>query len=200
MPVKRQILFILLFLCADFAVGQRIEFFKEELVFTIDSSCFSVNGDYYFRNPSKSSRTFTVLYPVSKTEGYKPIDTILVYDVSEPNKPLKVGINDSIASFTLSFLPFSEKCVKIFFKQHHGGSRAKYILLTTRKWQRPLESASYSLITPKGITVSHFSIPPDKSEDFGQTRLYYWTRTNFMPDRDFVFYLTIKKIKKKKIQ
>ena len=187
MPVDRQLLFFFLFLCPGFVVGQRIEFFKEELVFTLDSSFFSVNGDYFFRNPSNSPLNYKIFFPVSKTPGYKAIDTILVYDISEPNQPLIVGIKDSVASFSLSFVPFSEKCVRIFYKQHHNGSRARYILMTTQNWQKPIELGKYSLITRKNISILHFSILPDRSEDFGESRLYFWNKYQFMPDRDFVF-------------
>jgi hypothetical protein len=187
MPVNRRLLFCFLLLISDIVVGQRIEFFKEELVFTLDSSCFSVNGDYFFRNPSNSNLDTRIFFPVSKTPGYSAIDTILIYDVTKPDHPLMVEVKDSVASFSLSFLPFSEKCVKIYYKQHHNRSRARYILMTTQHWKKPLELAKYSLITDKNISISHFSIPPDKSEDFGETRLYYWNRQQFMPDKDFVF-------------
>ena len=189
MPVTRHFFLFFLFLCTDFVVGQRIEFFREELVFTIDSSCFSVTGDYYFRNPSNTSVNYRIFYPVSKTPGYKAMDTILVYDVSRPNQPLPVEIKDSVASFYLSFLPASEKCVKIYYKQHHNGSRARYILMTTHNWHQPLELAKYSLVTDKSISISHFSIPPDASKEFEQTRLYFWNRQQFMPEKDFVFEL-----------
>jgi hypothetical protein len=187
MPVKRQLLFTLLFLCSGIAFGQRIEFFREELVFTIDSCCFSVNGDYFFRNPSRSGVNYTVFYPVSSVQGQPAIDTILVYDVSNPGHPLKVAFKDSVASFSLSFLPSSEKCVKIFYRQHHNHSSARYILMTTHQWHQPLEMAKYSLVTGKEVFVTHFSITPDRSEEFEQTRLYYWTRKQFMPDVDFLF-------------
>ena len=187
MPVNRRLLFFIFLLCSDFVVAQRIEFYKEELIFTLDSSCFSVNGDYFFRNPSNSNLNFRIFFPVSKTPGYSAIDTILIYDVTKPDQPLIVEIKDSVASFSLSFLPFSRKCVKIYYRQHHNGTTARYILLTTQIWQKPLESAKYSLITDKNIIISHFSIPPDQSEDFGEKILYYWSRQQFMPDRDFVF-------------
>jgi len=192
MPVKRRFLFLFLFLCSDFVVGQRIEFIREELVFTLDSCCFSVNGDYCFRNPSGSSLNYTIFYPVSTTPGFKAFDTIVVYDVSIPDHPLPVGTKDSVAFFALNFSPFSEKCVKIYYKQHHNGYRAHYILLTTQKWQKPLDFAKYSLITQKNIIISQFSISPDRSEDFGQSRLFYWNRRHFMPDMDFVFDFLVK--------
>jgi hypothetical protein len=187
MPVNRHFLLFLLFLYSGFVAGQRIEFFKEELVFTIDSSFFSVNGDYCFRNPSNSSLDVKIFFPVSKTPAYPAIDTMLIYDISRPSHPIMAEINDTVATFSLSFLPFSEKCVKIYYKQHHNGSWAKYILMTTQNWHKPLELAKYSLITSKNISISHFSISPDQSEDFGETRLYYWNRQQFMPEKDFVF-------------
>jgi hypothetical protein len=187
MPVNRHFLLFLLFLCSGFVFGQRIEFFMEELIFTLDSSSFSVNGDYYFRNPSSSALDVKIFFPVSKAPGYSAVDTMLIYDISRPTHPLTAEINDSVATFSLSFLPFSEKCVKIYYKQHHDGSRARYILLTTQKWRKPLASAKYSLIANKNIIVSHFSIPPDQSEDFGETRVYFWNRQQFIPEKDFLF-------------
>jgi hypothetical protein len=187
MPVIRHFLFFLLCFCSAYVTGQRIEFYKEELAFSIDSACFSVNGDYYFRNQTNSFLDTRIFFPVDGTQGPKAIDTILIYDISEPMHPLLVEVKDSIASFSLSFVPFSEKCVKIYYRQHHDGTRARYILLTTRMWQKPLESAKYSLITNKNIIISSFSITPDQSEAFGETRLYYWNRKQFMPEKDFVF-------------
>jgi hypothetical protein len=195
MPVKRRLLFLFLVLYSGFAAGQRIGFFKEELVFTLDSISFSLNGDYYFRNPSASAVDYTIFYPVSRTPGYAAIDTIVVYDVSKPGQPLLVEIKDSIASFSLSFLPLEKKCVKIYYRQRHNGASARYILMTTHNWHQPLELAKYSLVTVKNTTVSHFSIPPDQSEDFGETRIFYWTRKQFMPETDFVFELHNQKAK-----
>ena len=192
MPVKRLLISLFLVIVCSCVVGQRIDFFKEDLVFSIDSACFSVNGDYYFRNPSNSPLTVKVLFPVSRTAGYKTVDTIIVYDISKPANPVKTEVKDSIASFMISFLPFSEKCVKIYYKQHHDGSRAKYILLSTKMWQKPLNEASYTLITGRNLIVSGLSITPDKIEDFSESKVYYWKRKHFMPDRDFVFEFTVK--------
>jgi hypothetical protein len=187
MPVMRQLVCLVLLLCSGFVSGQRIEFFREDLVFTLDSSCFSVNGDYYFRNRSGAAVSYRIFYPVSKPGGFAALDTIVVFDVAAHGLPVPVEIMDSVASFTLNFPPATEKCVKIYYRQHHDGSAARYILMTTHTWHKPLEQAKYSLLTDKNITVSAFSITPDSSEDFGQTRIYFWKRVRFMPDVDFVF-------------
>jgi hypothetical protein len=197
MPLIRSSLFFLLCLSSGLVAGQHIEFYKEELAFTIDSSCFLVAGDYYFRNPSNSPLSIKIFFPVSKTKGYKAIDTIFVYDISDPSKKIPVEMADTLASFQISFSPFSEKCIKIFYIQHHNGSRARYILTTTKSWKKPLMSAKYSLIIGKDISVSHFSISPDHSEDFGESMVYYWDRKQFMPDLDFIFDFLVEKGEKK---
>lgn len=85
----------------------------------------------------------------------------------------------------LHMLPHSVKTVKILYRQRHNGAEARYILLTTKLWDKPLETANYNLVVKKNIKVNQFSINPDSSVAFGETQVYYWKRENFMPTKDF---------------
>ena len=178
------ILFSILFL-SKIIWCQKIEFFREELVFTLDTVSFTVNGDYWFRNASNAGLTPRIYFPVCKTPGKPAFDTIVVYDTTDPDHPITARINDTVAFFSINMPPFSSRCFKIFYKQHHTGSRACYILQTTAQWDKPLAYAKYTLVIPAMISISGFSIPPDRSEDFGGTRLYFWERYNYMPVQDF---------------
>jgi len=183
--MKRILSCLIFFTISGSLFCQSVDFFKEELVFGIDSVFFTVSGDYYFRNNTKEEIKEIISYPVRNTGNGLAFDTITVIDNSDPSHPLKVKIRDTIALFTLHFLPKSEKAIKVIYRQRHNGSDARYILLTTKYWKKSLEEARYSLVVRKNIRMKNFSIEPDKSEDFGETKVYYWKRTHFMPDKDF---------------
>jgi hypothetical protein len=94
-------------------------------------------------------------------------------------------ISDTLGRFMINLPPYAYKMIRVFYRQRHNGTAARYILLTTKNWNKPLEDARYSLVIRKNIVIDQFSIAPDRSVDFGDTTVYYWKRKNFMPERDF---------------
>ncbi|MEI6749499.1 MAG: hypothetical protein WCM93_10100 [Bacteroidota bacterium] len=184
MRIKMSFLLIVLHIAA-FVHAQRIEFFREDISFGIDTTFFTVNGDYYFRNSSDNSHSIVIAYPVRSNGTLKPIDTIMVFDESDMAHALKVEVKDTVATFAVKIPPHSFKTLKIIYRQRHNGKEARYILLTTKFWDKPLEIANYNLVIQKNIRINDFSIKPDNSVDFGNTMIYYWKREQFMPAKDF---------------
>ena len=185
--MKTVLAFIALVLTSLSLSAQRPEFFKEELEFGLDSVWFSVKGDYYFRNPSSKGIKPMIFFPVARSEGYPSIDTILIMDTSDPAHQLDVTVKDTIAGFMIDLPAFSEKRIMIYYRQRHNGREAKYILLSTKSWGKPLEKAVYHLLSDKKFHFSYFSLTPDNILDFGSVTIYSWERSNFMPDSDFIF-------------
>jgi hypothetical protein len=183
--MRRILLLLPIFFITQTLFAQSFEFFKEEIVFEINPVFFIVNGDYYFRNTTSRAISPTISYPVRRADPGKPFDTIMVYDQADLANPLKLKIVDTVAIFTVHLPPNAEKMIKVTYRQRHNGTDARYILLTTRFWNKALEDVRYSVVVMKNITIKHFSIAPDKSIDFGDTTIYYWKRKNFMPEKDF---------------
>ena len=182
----RKIFLLLSFLLlTQTLIAQSFDFYKEEISFGIDPVFFSVSGDYYFRNNTGRMLSPEITYPVRKSAPGKPFDTVMAYDVSGQALSLKMTITDTIALFKINLPPYAHKMIRVIYRQRHNGTEARYILLTTKKWNKSLEEARYSLVIRKNIIVDHFSIAPDRSVEFGDTTVYYWKRKNFMPDRDF---------------
>jgi len=183
-------LIIVLFL-SNIAYAQKPEFFREDLSFGLDTAFFSVNGDYYFRNSSAEYHTYTIVFPVRSTNSVKPIDTILVFDHTDDDRMLKVSVKDTLATFVLDMSPHSEKIIKIIYRQRHDGKKARYILTTTKLWEKPFNKADYNLVVKKNIEITDFSIKPDSKIDFGDAVIYYWKREHYLPENDFEinFYL-----------
>lgn len=166
-------------------IAQKPEFFREEISFGIDSLYFTVNGNYFFRNTSDETRKYIIAYPVRSNNTSKPIDTIMVFDTDNPAQLLKVGVRDTLATFEIVMSPHSVKNILVFYRQFHNKREVRYILLTTRLWDKPFEKADYNLTIRKDIRIDGFSIDPDSRIDFGETEVFYWKRENFMPDKDF---------------
>lgn len=192
MKFRISLIFLLIFLGTDNLIwAQKPEFFREEISFGIDSVFFSVSGDYFFRNISDQPRQYIIAYPVRSNNTPKPIDTIMVFDQDNPAQLLKVEIRDTLVNFAITLLPHSVKTIKVFYRQRHNQREVRYILLTTRFWEKTFEKADYSLAVKKNIRIDDFSIKPDSKVDFGETEIYYWERENFMPEKDFEVKFTL---------
>lgn len=171
--------------------AQKPEFFREEISFGIDSLFFTVNGNYFFRNTTDVNHRYIIVYPVRSNNTAKPIDTIMVFDADDPGQLLKVRVKDTIATFEIVMSPRSVKNIRVFYRQYHNKREVRYILLTTRLWDKPFEQADYDLTIRKSLKIDAFSINPDFRVDFGETEIYYWKRENFMPERDFEVKFTL---------
>jgi hypothetical protein len=183
--MRRIFLLLSVLLLTRTLVAQSFDFYKEEISFGIDTVFFSVSGDYYFRNNTGRTLSPEITYPVRRCTPGKPFDTVMAYDISGSGLPLKMTISDTLGRFMINLPPYAYKMIRVFYRQRHNGTAARYILLTTKNWNKPLEDARYSLVIRKNIVIDQFSIAPDRSVDFGDTTVYYWKRKNFMPERDF---------------
>ena len=173
--------------------SQPIDFFREEITFELDSIYFIVNADFYFRNTTDKVLTPMVTLPVARINYQKQIDTILVFLQENLVQPLPVQVKDTLARFSIELPPGQDKLIKVIYQQRHNGHTAKYILTTTWYWKKPLEVASYTLVCPAYVNMEKFSIPPDKISNFNRTTLFYWNRTNYMPETDLLleFHLAV---------
>lgn len=189
--MKRHLLLFCL-LILTLAGKAQLDFYGEELEFGIDSLYFSVKGNYYFRNQAGREIMPVIYFPFCKSKWEKPVDTMFVFDQSDPGHPFKVNINDTVANFSLILQPFSQKQVVIYYRQHHDGQRVCYILTSTRNWGKPLEFATYRLVTSNIIKIQKISMIPDKISDFGNMTIYSWEKKNFMPEDDFTVLFNIK--------
>ncbi len=186
MKLQFHLFFLLIFIGFNQLIqAQKPEFFREEISFGIDTLYFTVSGNYFFRNASDDKRKYIIAYPVRSNNTSKPVDTIMVFDAENPGQLMKVLVKDTLAIFEIVISPHSVKNIRVFYRQYHNKSEVRYILLTTRLWDKPFEQAEYNLTIRKNIKIDAFSINPDSRVDFGETEIFYWKRENFMPEKDF---------------
>jgi hypothetical protein len=165
--------------------AQNTSFFKEHIIFKIDSGYFYVNGEYYLKNVDSSTNRIVLFYPFPTDTIYSTVDSLLLFN-SNRNleitnyKTVKTGIIFNLETDSLTLL-----CIS--YRQQLKGNKARYILTTTQQWGKPLEEVTYELIVPADLTITSFSYPPDDQQKIDNKVIYYWSKENFWPMKDMVF-------------
>jgi hypothetical protein len=179
-------LLILFLLTHYFPVrSQDFTFYKENITMKIENNSFYVTGIYYVRNQPGKIRLLTYPYPSGPALG--DIDSVFIYNLTtnEPITPLKSDNTSTV--FKIEFGSGNELAIQISYRQKLFGNHAEYILKSTRHWKKPLKIADYQLIVPAEINVFSFSIPPQDSVVSQKSKVYYWTKQNYYPDKNMVF-------------
>lgn len=79
-----------------------------------------------------------------------------------------------------------EKWVRLEYIQGSHVPEARYILVSTRKWGRPLDHGQYILHLGEGLELESSNYPLTKSSH-GNSRDYFFNRSNFLPQQDWEF-------------
>ena len=156
----------------------------------IEKDVFYVTGIYYLN--SDSCQKGTLLYPFPENIEYGKVDSIYIYNLTtdEVIKPLNIESNHLI--FKIDFRKHGDMKIHIAYQQNLNSTRAEYILKTTINWQKPLLSANYQLIVPSDLSLHRFSILPMDSICTETETVYYWEKSNYMPEENFIFDFNIK--------
>jgi len=179
-------LFFLIFL-SSIILGQRADFFREDITFRIDSNYFDVEGYYWFTNHSDKSIRSNIYYPFpNSSEG--EIDSIRLFNISAGQQTNYNNERDTGISFNMYISPHDTVLFQIGYRQKLKGDSVVYILKTTKAWNKPIDLAEYKLIIPASLLIKEFSYTPDKYYEMENQKVYYWKKENFMPESDMVFY------------
>lgn len=178
------VLFIILFISVALEC-QPIEFFREDITFTIQDSLFCVEGVYHFRNVTEKPVTSVLFYPFPADSLYGGVDSVLIYNLTD-SIPVELRRRGNGVSFQVSLEPFRVGKYKIFYRQKLYGNKAEYILTTTKYWEKPLQVANFQLEIPNHIKIDSLSYEPDSVYVNKGKSKYFWQMNNFMPDKNFI--------------
>ncbi|MEO0116733.1 MAG: hypothetical protein ABIK97_04215 [candidate division WOR-3 bacterium] len=87
---------------------------------------------------------------------------------------------------TISFLPQEEKSFFVYYEQRLFDKKARYIVKTTQKWQRPLKLANFLIELPESLSSYKISYPVDSTKREGGEMKVYFTKKNFFPKEDII--------------
>lgn len=183
--MKRAIMSIVWLLLVGGLSGQQLRFYKENITMQIGDGYFYVSGNYYLRGDSAAKRL--LMYPFPVDVCYGEVDSVYVFDLSAGEMIAFDRIENKMIVFPIHFTEGAELELKISYRQQLHSNRAEYILETTKTWRRPLDQADFQLIVPNNKRITRFSYPPDSSISGQKEKVYFWTKTNFMPAQNMIF-------------
>jgi hypothetical protein len=185
--VKRLILFCLFFF-PRIVFSQSLQFYREDLTFEIKDGFFYVDGIYNFCNNGDKAIHQVLFYPFPVDSAYGEVDSISAINVNSKSANCLVNKSANGSFFKIDLIPYGIGKYKISYRQKLLKNKAEYILVTTQKWGVPFENAIYKLIAPAKMRITSFSYSPDSTKQIRDKAFYYWSKKDFMPDKNMVFY------------
>jgi hypothetical protein len=177
----------LICLCLGAVRQNGLEFIQEDLVFKLNPGLWQVSGDYWFCNNTEEHITQQLYFPIPADSLNAAAEQIKLKLV----KPL-AGQQGRILSVTPQGFWFEVSLpaktlanCHLSYRQKLSGKTASYVLLSTQSWGRPLEIASYTLITPKKLSLTKITLDNPAIKEKGCKRYYSWDFTNYLPAHDF---------------
>jgi hypothetical protein len=166
--------------------AQKLDFYMEDLNFYLDTNYFEVDGYYYFSNGSTTKTEQLIFYPFPNGNGLGSIDSIAVNDnMAQKELPFKVLDKNTGISFLLSIEGLGFRKIRIKYRQTLKEKFASYILNTTEKWGKPLETANYTLFVPDYIRIDSISYEANNMIQGNGKKIYSWNKKDFMPAENF---------------
>lgn len=161
--------------------------FERERIDAVLLSCdtLEISGIYYFSNIDSSAKTMSIFYPF-------PIDSFHIYPhfirlvAMSKKQDTSYSMLSGGIGFNISVGPGKTDSIKIIYRQkiHHGQGR--YILTTTKYWNKPFERADYSITFPLQITLNYWSFQFDSLAQNKDNITYFAHRKLFMPTEDMI--------------
>jgi hypothetical protein len=186
--------FLLLLLILFSPQDHEVNFVRENITMKIEKEYFYVNGIYYLQNSDNDRIVLT--YPFPEGPDYGNVDSIFFFNLTTNDTVKILKSNQERIMFSLDLKLNEETALQVSYRQKLKSNVAKYILKSTLAWQTPLEVAFYQLIVPEYIRINQFSILPDDSLQTQHETLYYWKKSNYMPQSDMIIHFSLLDIEK----
>jgi len=188
LPLSRQVLLSSLsglFIFCGSLQAQIADFSAERLTFTIQPDYVEMTGSYYFTNRTRQMVKLPIIYPFCVNSRQAFPDTIHV-NVAD-GKSLNFQRRDENIYFSVPLKHPERTEIVIYFRQPVSQSQFEYILTSTRSWQKPLESADFTIRMPLSQNLSGLSFPYERVDTTGNFQIYHLHFENFYPEKNLIF-------------
>ena len=148
-----------------------------------------VRGLYHYRNRFPLPLSFSLGLPFPVDDEHESPSTFSISEVlADGSTSMEIVPRNYHGDvvFRLSFAPNQEKWIRVDYVQGAPQRNGRYILLTTRKWNRPLDFGEYVLHLGGGseLAASNYSL---QLEPRSQQKQYSFIRSDFYPSEDWKF-------------
>ncbi len=188
------ILSLPLLLSPLFLKAQSLRFYREDIELSLHSDTFYVNGLYYYRNMDTTAVKTTLYYPYAENTSLGKVGWIRASNLSAGNDSDAIPHSGQKGAWIrLQVAPRDTTILKVQYAQKILGNQAEYIIVTTKKWDRPLDMANYVIKIPDDrYSLDSLSYQPDTCFHPKNERVCVFTKEHFMPDRNIIVYFTRK--------
>jgi hypothetical protein len=175
------------FLGTDFFSPVRFDQEKIE-VWAVDGQ-IQVRGLYHYQNRTILPLSFSLGLPFPVDQEHPAPSTFCVTEAKSTGETwdaIRVRTYHANRVFRVFFWPKQAKWIQVDYVQTAYAERGRYILKTTRKWNRPLNHGEYILHLGNGLKLASSTYPlKHDSPDIENT--YSFSRVDFYPREDWRF-------------
>ena len=165
--------------------AQVADFSAENLIFTIHPKYVEMRGSYFFSNRTGKAISLPIVYPFLVNDRQAFPDSIHVSLAD--GKSLNFQRRDESIFFAVPLKNPKRTEIVIYFRQPVSQPQFEYILTSTRSWQKPLESADFSIQTSPSQTLTSLSFPYERIDSIGNFQVYRLHFENFYPEKNLIF-------------
>jgi hypothetical protein len=175
-----------LFFTAD-VFASDLDFVKENIYVSLrlpDTMC--VTGEYFFAAKDGSALSTSVVYPF-------PVDSSIAFphaiQVTDKEGPVAFRSHPEQAMILIPVTigKGDTGTTIVVYRQRLKRNTGRYILTTTKSWQKPLGKSNYSVTVPSNTVLIFLSYESDTVYQKNGSLVYSFTKSDFMPARDLVF-------------
>jgi hypothetical protein len=173
------LLALALLACRSQSPQSPVHFAREEIEMRVFENRVEIMGNYHFQSATDKPLSAMMFYPFPLDAGHGFPDSVAV-------PGLAFSRQDSGVSFGFAFRPRAEDSFQVFYRQPLSVKSARYIVTTTRQWNRPIDQARFRITVPASLTGVKLSYPHDRLERTDSTVTYSFARRRFFPSEDIV--------------
>jgi len=158
-----------------------VHFVRERIDIAIYPEEVQVEGLYVYRNPWPVPVTQGLTIPLPVDEIHPEPTELAAWRLPPDVGPIALHTYLGQHNLTLPFRAHEEVQVVVRYRQSAPTRDARYLLLTTQPWGRPLDHALY-MVAPHNVllTKSNYPLHRDPQGVLG------FERTDFMPPADWL--------------
>jgi len=191
------LLLLALFACRKVPPPGPVHFAREEVTLDIRPGVLEVRGNYHFTCSATDRLVAVISYPFPVDSANLYPDSIVIAGAGHDRNPPGISgrvpspayryeRSDTAVSFRMRFRPGEEDSFFAYYRQPLRTNSARYIVTTTRKWQRAIDLAQFLVTVPASFHDVKLTYKPDSVVKKDSTVSYYFAHRRFFPDTDIV--------------
>jgi hypothetical protein len=172
------LIFVLL---AGLGDAHGVLFENEKITVFVYDDRIRVEGVYTFSNDTPTPGPQGLFYPFPIDSLHPTVENVTVrMDSSD----ITFATATNGIGFSVPLPTSGMATVEVCYEQLCLDSAACYILTSTSTWNAPLREAQFEVHVPPSLELHASSYEFDDTTDKNGTRVYSFTRRNFLPEKD----------------